>query len=337
VVLAAHQALARQVALDVQGPGGAGARDRAGDLVRDDGRTQHAGGAAQRVGEGVAAAGTVGVGHEHDADVVDHRPRGVGGEAPAHRAQRLLGRHERRDLLRHRPAGLAGQRLELGALGRGRAAQALDQGVLAGLAGAGGQRLFVGVARHRRGGELLDVGEQGLGQPEDRVGLEAVVVARGRDAPPQDPRADAVGALQRVHRAPVTVLDPPELEVHRGVGQRRVGAQQVEELVERDGDAEPDPAAELAVHRQRVLGDLGTHGRDDLVAGVEHHGPQAVPGRLRHLGPRVPPRRVGRLAHAVVHGVQCRRIARNRQDPAAAARVTVAHVTRAGTGARTGR
>ena len=99
-------------------------------------------------------------------------------------------------------------------LGAGHRHQPLDQRVPAGLPGAGGEGLFVGVARHRRRGQLLDVGEQRLGEPEDGLRVEpgaghlvAVEPARGELADLEERRAGVEQPLNPLARQQLAARD----------------------------------------------------------------------------------------------------------------------------------
>ena len=129
-------------------------------------------------------------------------------------AEVLLGAGERRDAARQlQPAACARPRSARprAPAARGRAARAssrrrrrrtvLDLG------------LRLGVALDRVGRELVDVGEDRLGEQAQRLGVEAGRGGRPRDPPPGDPGADPVGGLQRVEGAALAQLAAAERDV----------------------------------------------------------------------------------------------------------------------------
>ena len=69
------------------------------------------------------------------------------------------------------------------------------------------------VALDRVGGELVDVGEDRLGEQAELLGVQPGPAAGRRDPPPGDPGADPVGGLQRVERAPLAQLAAAEGDV----------------------------------------------------------------------------------------------------------------------------
>ena len=124
------------------------------------------------------------------------------------------------------------------------------------------------VALDRVGGELVDVGEDRLGEQAERLGVEVGRAGRpARDPPPGDPGADPVGGLQRVERPALAQLAAAEGDVDlaadpaAGLGI----ADQGDELPQRLADAGADAAAEAALERARVLGHLAGDRREDLL------------------------------------------------------------------------
>ena len=127
---------------------------------------------------------------------------------------------------------------------------------------------LVGVSRHARGRQLVDVGEDELGEAGHRARGHAGVRGRGRHLAPGHAGADAVGRLQRVHRPAAARLAATEV-VGRLEGGRqrraRVGARgarrELEEAAERDLDRAGDRGAEVAGEGTGVRRHLGGHRR----------------------------------------------------------------------------
>src|SRR6185503_7403799 len=137
----------------------------------------------------------------------------------------------------------------------------------AALALALGLRALLGVALDAVGADAVDVAEDRAGEVVERRGLMARRLAGGDEPLPRKPRAEAVGAQQRVEAAPAAELGPPELDVQAarvGVLVRRV-LDAVDEPGERRPDAHAQGAAERALEGARVRGDLLADGDDDGV------------------------------------------------------------------------
>ena len=130
----------------------------------------------------------------------------------------------------------------------------------AALALARGRRLLLGVARRptrprarrcRRRSPRRARRSRPAARPAGDAGLD--------EAPPGEPRADAVGGEQRVEAAAGVELAAAEVRrrcrARSPASAARVG-DQVDEAAERDLDAEPHDLAELALHRARVVGHL---------------------------------------------------------------------------------
>src|SRR5204863_341342 len=75
-------------------------------------------------------------------------------------------------------------------------------------------RLLARVALRRRRRDLVDVGEDRLGERVQRLGIDAALVPRLGEPAPRHPRARAIGREQRVERAAVARLRLPEALVH---------------------------------------------------------------------------------------------------------------------------
>jgi hypothetical protein len=172
-----------------------------------------------------------------------------------------------RELVRQLPACRPRSCVEVGTVG-GRPAQ--EQGrQLAPPAAAAvldlGLRL--GVAVDGVGGELVDVGEDRLGEQRQRLRLQLRPPARRGDPPPGDPGADPVGGLQRIERPSLPLLAATELDVDLPPGLAAgVGiSDQGDEPEQRLADAGADAAAEAALQRPLVLGHLAGDRRQDLL------------------------------------------------------------------------
>jgi hypothetical protein len=124
------------------------------------------------------------------------------------------------------------------------------------------------VALDRIGGELVDVGEDRLGEQRERLGTDVGATAGVGEPTPRHPRADPVGGLQGIEGAAGLLLAATEGEVDlasRITARVRV-ADHRDELGEGLADAAADPAPEAAVERPGVLGDLAGDRLKDLGA-----------------------------------------------------------------------
>ena len=138
------------------------------------------------------------------------------------------------------------------------AQQQRDQLAPAALALALALRALLRVALDRVGRQLLDVGEDRLGERADHAAVEAGAPRRLREPPPGHARADPVGGLQRVERAALAQLAAaePDVDVAAGLAAAVGVADQGDELAQRLGHADLHAAAERALERPRVLGHL---------------------------------------------------------------------------------
>ena len=75
-----------------------------------------------------------------------------------------------------------------------------------------------GIALHGIGGELVDVGEDRLGQQAGRGGVDPGSFARFCGPAPGQARSDAVGGLERVEAAAGSHLTRPQRAVDRRPG-----------------------------------------------------------------------------------------------------------------------
>ena len=136
-----------------------------------------------------------------------------------------------------------------------------------------------GVALDRVGGELVDVGEDRLGEQAQRLGLEPARRAGCGEPPPGDPRADPVGGLQRVERPPLPAARRGRARRRpRGPARGRASGSRIRATNWRSAslDPGPDAAAEApssgraysgtsrAIVREDLLGDRAELGLDQL-------------------------------------------------------------------------
>ncbi|CAB4726355.1 unannotated protein [freshwater metagenome] len=165
------------------------------------------------------------------------------------------------------------------------------------LADPAGRGLLVVVPGDARGGQLVDVGEDQLGELDEHEPVDAVAHGRRGELAPRDPSADPVRRQQRVGRATAASLAPAELVGALDGGSRRgrhVGATasagQRQEPAERQLHGVADglahrPAERVGVARHPV-DDLGHHLVGDRRQHRAHlaHRPRGeldrVPGRL---------------------------------------------------------
>ena len=156
---------------------------------------------------------------------------------------------------------------QLALLGRRLAHQQRDQLVPATLALALAARARLGVALHGVRGDLVDVGEDRLGQQAQRAPVEAGRHGGAREPAPRHARAHAVGRLERVERAALAQLAPAEPHVHLAAGAASAlgVADQRDELAQRLGHAGAHAVAEAALERPCVLGHLVGDRGEDLV------------------------------------------------------------------------
>ena len=125
------------------------------------------------------------------------------------------------------------------------------------------------VALDRVGRQLLDVGEDRLGQQTEHLRLDAGALGGGGQAPPRDPRAHAIGGLESVERATLAELTRAERDVDLAPGTARPGraSNQLDELSQRLGHPGPHAAPERALERARIVRDLPRDRGEDLVGG----------------------------------------------------------------------
>src|SRR6185503_16730837 len=123
----------------------------------------------------------------------------------------------------------------------------------AALALALGLGALLGIALDAVGADAVDVAEDRAREVVERRRLVAGRLAGGDEPLPCQPRAEAVGAEERVEAAPAAELGPSELDVEAarvGVLVRRV-LDAVDEPRERRADADAQRPPERALERTR--------------------------------------------------------------------------------------
>ena len=186
---------------------------------------------------------------------------------------------------------------EVARLGRGLEQQQLDQLGAAAAAHVLDLGLGLGVALDRVGGQLVDVGEAGLGEDRQRLGAEVGAAAGVGEAAPGDAGTDPVGGLERVERPALALLAASEgaVDVAAGLAPGLGVADQGDELREGLGDAGADAAPEAALERAGVLGDLAGDRGEDRRGDRSQLGLDQVGDRRRQGAPGLSVREVRRL------------------------------------------
>ena len=163
------------------------------------------------------AAGAVGVGDEDAADLLERRREDVGGEPAGDPAEVLLGAGQRRRPGAAAPSPPPGPpRAASACSARRLARRAAPPARAAAAALVLELGLGLGIALDRVGRELVDVGEDRLGEQAQLLGVEiglAPAAARGAARPPGP---DPVGGLKRVERPPLAQLAAAEPDRPRG-------------------------------------------------------------------------------------------------------------------------
>jgi hypothetical protein len=229
-----------------------------------------------------------GPGQERAADAVKGANQSIGGEAVANPPELILRNGKGRRTSWSPPAGRLRRRPQLRLLGRRVAQEQGEQLPAAALALALLLSLGLGVALDRVGGELVDVGEDRLGEQAELLGVSTLAPGGGRDPAPGDSRAHPVRRLQRVERPSLTQLAAaePYIYVAAGVPAGLRIADQGDELPQRLAHAGADPDPEVALQGAGVLGHLLGDRRQDLLGRrgqlrldrVGDLGRQALPG-----------------------------------------------------------
>ena len=246
-----------------QSPGGA-------ELAARHGRAERGGDRLGRPLELGRPARGCGTGDEGAADPVHGPGQGVGGQAAGDSVEVGLRHRQGRCAAGQPPAGGLRRDPQIRLIGRRVPQQESEQLASAALPLALLLALRLGVALDRVGRELIDVGEDRLGEHGELVRIDVAAPRRGRDSPPRHPSADAVGGLQRVEGAALPQLAASE--AHVDVAARlppRVGiADQGDELAQRLGDPGADAGAERPLQRPGVLGHLAGDRGQDLLGGL---------------------------------------------------------------------
>ena len=223
----------------------------------------------------VTAPGPVGVGHEQqrervvevDVDALQVLADGQGvGPERGQGASRLGGRQQHRRQ-RGRGSPLGARRRGGQHVGAGAGEQVLAEPLAVAVAHPAARRQLVGVAGHARRRELVDVGEEQLGELRHRRRGQARLGRRLGQLAPRHPGPDAVCREQAVHRPSAPRL-PPSERVGTFAGRAERGAR-------------VDVAA--AAGELEEAGDRHLHGLLDRVAG------RAAQGAACSRGPRRPP------------------------------------------------
>jgi hypothetical protein len=221
---------------------------------------------ADRPLEFARPAGAGGVPHQHAAELLEAGARRAGGE-PAHDCRAIvLAAGQCRQIPRQLPTRGPCRRADVPDRGGGLAHQQRDELVAAAAAHVLTLRLGRCIAVDRVGGELIDVGEDRLGQETEDLRVELGLAADPGEVAPSDASANPVGSLQRVQRAALAQLAATEGDVDlppqaaAGIGI----ANQGDELLKRLADAGADPATEAPLERACVLGHLAGDRREDL-------------------------------------------------------------------------
>jgi hypothetical protein len=257
---------------------------RAGEAVRGARQRDRGAQRSRRAVEGGlelgAAAGRLRVGHpRHGGRALDRRDglaaqtRGeavaVGRVGIGAVAIRGAAHDQRRDGGRPRPARHAREVVDL--LGADVVAREQPrERAPAALALALRRGALLSVALDAVGADAVDVAEDRAGQAVQRRRLVAGRLTGRHEALPRQPRAEPVGAQQRVEAAPAAELGAAELDVQRPrirVLARRV-PDAVHEARERGAHAGAQRAAERALDRLGVRGHLRPDRRDDRVGQV---------------------------------------------------------------------
>ena len=201
------------------------------------------------------------------ADPAHRGDQRVGGETTSEASEIGLGDGEGRCAPRQPPARRLRRGADLLVGGRRVTEQQREQLAAAALALALLLSLCLGIAFDGVGGELVDVGEDRLGEQAELLGVGAAPPGGRRDVAPGDTRADAVGGLQRVEGPALAVLPAaqPDVDVAAGVPARLGVANQLDELTQGLAHPGPDSRPKGALERAGVLGDLEGDGLQDLL------------------------------------------------------------------------
>ena len=223
-------------------------------------RSEDGGLPAQAHGKLAPPPRAVRIGENEDAAHLERRTDGAHRHAVRHPQRVSVAERHHRELSRQRPARLLGGTLDGGGVRRLAAQQQFHQRVAARLRGAFEQGLLARVAGHRSVREAVDVGEDRLGEDDQRARVQGRL-GQLHDGPPCYAGADAVRRLQRVERAPRAELGPSDRLVDVVVGQVDGAAEEIHELLQRRRRAVAEEPSELTLERLVVLDHLGAHRR----------------------------------------------------------------------------
>ena len=194
----------------------------------------------------------------------------VGVELAEHAAGEAVGQHDRGEQPGRRPVRPLGRGLE--GVGAAASQHRLGQPLEVALPHPPGRGQLVGVAGSAGRRQLVDVGEDELGEARQRRRAQAGADPGPAEVAPRDARAHSVGAQQRLHGATAAGLAPAQGVRRLGhlvEGGRRalvaVARGEVEEPAERERDGVLDGAAHLAGEGVGIARHLGTDGVDDLL------------------------------------------------------------------------
>ena len=174
---------------------------------------------------------------------------------------------------RQAPVSRVSGRGDRSRVGRGRRHEQLGQRAAAALELARPLGLLAREALGGLGRELVDVGEDRLGEQHERLGRQTRLQAQSGQPPPGHAGTGPVGRQQRVQRAAGTDLSPPEVQ-RDGATADRAPAGQLHELGQRALHASPH-RARATLQRPRVRRDLRSDRVHDLLGqrrkmGSEH-------------------------------------------------------------------
>ena len=267
---------------------GRGDRPGLGELRSRDGRSERRGHPAGRPLELRPPLRSGRAGDEGAADPPNGGDERIRREPATDAGEVLLGDRQRGGAPRQPPPRRLRRGPDLSVGGRRVTQQQGEELTAAALALSLLLALGLRISLHRVGGELIDVGEDRLGEQSELLGVGPAAAGSGGDTAPGDAGTDPVGGLERVERAALPQLGPAQanVDVPTRLPPRGGVADQRNELAQRLADAGADRDAERALERTGVLGDLTADARQDLLGhlgqlGLDRVGEgrrQGVPG-----------------------------------------------------------